>query len=115
VAWGIYAAQLHWLLTHFSRSQLLLLNMHTALASRSPNEYLQEILDHLQIPATAHLSDGLMHANVATAAQASDMLKCSTHATLSAIYEPYNEILYAMEPEFDRFPPASEVPCQEEE
>jgi len=106
----VYAAQLHWLRTHFSRSQILLLNMHTALTSRSPNEYLQEILDHLQIPTTAHLS-GLVHSNSASPAQAGDMLNCSTHSQLSAIFEPYNEILYAMEPEFDRFPPASDVPC----
>jgi hypothetical protein len=107
----MYAADLHWLYTQFSRSQVLLLNMHTILTSRGPNEYLQEILDHLQIPATAHLQEGLSHSNSATAAQASDMLACSTHAAMSAIYEPYNEILYAMEPEFDRFPPASAVPC----
>jgi hypothetical protein len=108
----MYAAQLHWLRTHFSRSQLLLLNMHTILDGRSPNEYLQKILDHLQIPAIAMLPGGLMHANSATAAQASDMLDCSTHAQLTTIFEPFNEILYAMEPEFDRFPPASETPCR---
>jgi hypothetical protein len=84
--------------------------MHTAFAFRTPNEYLQEILDHLEIPATADLYD-LSHSNSATADQATDMLDCSTHAQLSAIYEPFNEILYAMEPDFDRFPPASETPC----
>jgi hypothetical protein len=106
----VYAAQLHWLWTHFTRSQILLLNMHTALTSRSPNAYLQEVLDHLQIPVTAHLNH-LAHSNSATADQASDVLNCSTHAQLSAIFEPFNEILYAMEPDFDRFPPASDVPC----
>lgn len=114
VSWGMYAAQLHWLQTHFSRSQILLLNMHTVLTSRSPNEYLQQILDHLHIPVTARLPNGLIHANSAVAAQAQDMLNCSTHAQLSAIFEPHNEILYAMEPEFERFPPASESPCRGE-
>jgi hypothetical protein len=107
----MYAAQLHWLQALFWRSQLLLLNMHTALTSRSPNGYLQQILDHMQIPATAHLTN-LAHVNFATAQQATDILNCSTHAQLAAIFEPHNEILYALEPEFDRFPPASDVPCQ---
>jgi hypothetical protein len=106
----MYAAQLLWLGTQLSRSQILLLNVHTE-TTGSPREYLQKILDHLKIPVTAHLN-ALTKANSATAEQASDMLPCSTRAQLSAIFEPHNEILYAMEPEFDRFPPASEVPCQ---
>jgi hypothetical protein len=110
VSYGIYCAQLHWLLSHFSRQQMLLLNMHSVLTSNSPNEYLQQVLDHLHIPASANVH-ALSHSNAATAAESSDMLSCSTHAQLSAIYEPHNEILYAMEPEFGRFPPSSEVPC----
>jgi hypothetical protein len=110
VSWGMYGAHLHWLQMHFSRSQILLFNMHSVLTSKRPQEYLQRVLDHLHIPGSAH-AHSLKHANTATAAQSSDVLKCSTHAQLSAIYEPHNEILYAVEPEFERFPPASAVPC----
>lgn len=114
LSWGLYPGQLHWLLTHFSRQQLLLLNMHTVVAANDPNAYLQEILDFLDIPTVAQLPevDALAHVNSATESQSTDILQCDLHARLSAVFAPYNEIFYAMEPEYGQFPPTSDEPCK---
>jgi hypothetical protein len=93
-------------------------NMHTALASPDPNPYLQEMLDFLHIPAIAHLAVA-SHANSATAEQkhaaaSSDSLSCYQRDRLAEIYEPWNEVLYAMEPQLERFPPVTDVPCLDE-
>jgi hypothetical protein len=114
LSWGLYPGQLHWLMTHFSRQQMLLLNFHAAAASSDPNTYLQEILDFFHIPAVAQLHEagGLTHTNSATAAQSTDILDCDLHARLTATFAPYNEIFYAMEPEYGRFPPTSDEPCR---
>lgn len=115
VSWSLYAPALHWYLTQFSRSQILIFNMHTALM-RDPNAYLQELLDFLHIPATAHLA-ALSHANAATPAQAlaaADALSCSVRDRLAHIYAPWNDVLYTMEPLLDRFPPVTDVPCRDD-
>jgi hypothetical protein len=110
----MYPGQLHWLLTHFSRQQMLLLSMHTVLATNDPNGYLQEILDFLEIPTVAQMPavEELAHTNSATASQSVDILDCDMHARLSALFAPFNEIFYAMEPDFERFPPTSDEPCK---
>jgi len=115
VSWSLYAPALHWYLTQFSRSQILIFNMHTALM-RDPNAYLQELLDFLHIPATAHLA-ALSHTNAATPAQAlaaADTLSCSMRDRLAQIYAPWNDVLYTMEPLLDRFPPVTDVPCRDD-
>jgi hypothetical protein len=93
---------------------MLLLNMHSVVAANNPNAYLQEILNFLDIPTVARLpaADSLAHTNSATAAQSTDILECDLHARLTAVFAPYNEIFYAMEPEYGRFPPTSDEPCK---
>jgi hypothetical protein len=114
----MYAASLHWYLTQFSRSQMRIFSMHTVLALSDPNPYLQEMLDFLDIPATAHLA-AASHLNSATTEQKdsavdSDTLSCSMRNQLAEIYAPWNEVLYTMEPQLERFPPATDVPCRDE-
>jgi hypothetical protein len=105
-------------LTQFSREQMLVFNMHSALATASdPNPYLQQMLDFLGIPSTAKMATAV-HANSATAEQLenppdSDVLSCSVRDQLAQIYEPWNEVLYVMQPELERFPPPTDVPCRE--
>lgn len=89
--------------------------MHSAL-TRDPNEYMQELLDHLHIPGTAQVKS-FSHTNAATPAQAhatADSLSCSVRDQLAHIYAPWNDVLYTMEPQLDRFPPVTDLPCREE-
>jgi len=114
----MYAPALHWYLTQFSRSQMRIVSMHTALASSDPNPYLQEMLDFLDIPATAHLAT-VAHANSATTTQKhaqadKDTLTCHVRDQLAQVYAPWNEVLYTMEPQLERFPPATDVPCRQQ-
>jgi hypothetical protein len=115
VSWSLYAPGLHWYLTQFSRTQMLIFSMHSVLHKNS-NEYVQEMLDFLQIPCTAHLK-ALSHSNSATPEQAlsaAETLTCSVRDRLAEIYEPWNRVWYVMEPELDHFPPATDVPCRED-
>jgi hypothetical protein len=76
------------------------------------------MLDFLGIPATAHLA-AASHANSATAEQKTapaegDSLSCLVRDQLAEVYGAWNEVLYALEPEIEQFPPATDVPCREE-
>jgi hypothetical protein len=114
MSWGLYPGQMHWFLTQFAREQMLLLSVHTDSSDADPNVFLQTVLDFLGIPAVARLPevDGFSHSNHADASQAEDILDCDLHALLTEFFLPYNDIFYAMEPEFEPFPPTSDVPCK---
>jgi hypothetical protein len=117
ISWGMYAPGLHWFYTQFSRSQMKIFSMHTALAATDPNPYLQEMLGFLDIPATAQLA-AASHANSATAEQKDaladeESLSCAVRDQLAQVYAPWNEVLFTMEPHLEPFPPVTDVPCRE--
>jgi hypothetical protein len=105
---GIYAFSIHWLSTQFSREQLLLLSMHEALTTQ-PSVYLKQVLDFLGFPASAQypLEQDMPQSNSATAEQLEDVMSEELRDKMAAVYAPWNEVLYAMEPQFQRFPPPS--------
>lgn len=112
VARGLYAPQLHWWRTQFSRRQMLLLNMHTVMSS-SAGAYVTTVLNFMGIPAVAsEMQAELDEVNRVKPWQQDDALSCSMRHRMAAIYAPWNAVLYALEPEFDRFPPPEQiVPC----
>mmetsp|Transcript_14812 Transcript_14812/g.45225 ORF Transcript_14812/g.45225 Transcript_14812/m.45225 type:complete len:134 (+) Transcript_14812:967-1368(+) len=109
---GLYASHLYNWLAQFSRPQLLLLNMHTNFESSASNDYYQNILDFLGIPATIKLSDSTVPSAEVSPPSQQDILSCRHRDILLAEYDRWNQILYAMEPSFPRFPPATNVPCR---
>lgn len=103
---GMYAFPLYWLQTQFARQQILVLSMHEAV-SLPPSAYLKQVLDFLGFPADAQypLAQDLGHSNSASDAQKSDLLDDAVRDELATVYAPWNEVLYAMEPQLQRFPP----------
>jgi hypothetical protein len=93
---------------------MLVFNMESVLAT-DPNQYVQQMLDFLDIPATAH-EGVLAHSFSATPEQAhafADTLSCYVRDKLAQIYAPWNDALYIMEPQLERFPPVTDVACRE--
>jgi hypothetical protein len=89
--------------------------MHTVVTS-DPTAYLTRVLDFMGIPPVA----SEMHAELVESnrnkpwqqGQQGDALSCAMRDRMAAIYATWNDVLYALEPEFDHFPPPEQlVPC----
>mmetsp|Transcript_23309 Transcript_23309/g.71403 ORF Transcript_23309/g.71403 Transcript_23309/m.71403 type:complete len:111 (+) Transcript_23309:66-398(+) len=109
----MYAPQLVFLLSQFSRANVLILSME-AFKSSETNSYMQSVLDFANIPAVALGFHDSVHANAAAKSglvQATKLPQCTTRSALGELYAPWNQVLYALEPEFPEFPSYEEVPC----
>mmetsp|Transcript_34308 Transcript_34308/g.109288 ORF Transcript_34308/g.109288 Transcript_34308/m.109288 type:complete len:166 (+) Transcript_34308:1168-1665(+) len=107
----MYAAQLHWLRMHFSSSQILTCTPPSPLTAQTSTRSRSSTTCTLQPPPTCTMASSTPTPPPPPTAHSTNMIECSTHAQLPAIFEPHNEPCTRMEREFDRFPPASDVPC----
>jgi len=111
---GMYAPQLVFLLSQFSRSQVLLLSMDT-FKSTDKTSYMQSILDFARIPATiaptAFSSSSQLNRAGDHLDPMMDLARCTSRDALGEFYAPWNQVLYALEPDFPPFASFKEVKC----
>lgn len=110
---GVYAPQLHQWRSKWSRSQVLVLTADTTaalpLASAENRRRQVQVSEFLGVPLAQQRPqpDGAIVDDQSRLPS----MSCALHDALTRVYSQWNEVLYAMEPQLERFAPR--LPCIE--